>query len=48
MIPVFRISGAQFLLTFLMVVIAFGTLHLVALSFPSSKLAQAWVTGLGF
>lgn len=46
-IPVLKISGTVALIIFLYVTILFGTLHLVALSYPNSKLAKAWVL-LGF
>lgn len=46
-IPVLKISGTVALIIFLYVVILFGTLHLVAISFPDSKLSKAWVA-LGF
>jgi hypothetical protein len=46
-IPVLKISGTVALIIFLYVTVLFGTLHLVALSFPDSKLAKAWVL-LGF
>ena len=47
MVPVFRISGTQAVIIFLTVLVTFGTLHLVTLSFPNSKWAQAFVL-LGF
>lgn len=46
-IPVLKISGTVALIVFLYVTILFGTLHLVAISYPDSKLAKAWVA-LGF
>lgn len=46
-IPVLKISGTVALIIFLYVTVLFGTLHLVALSKPDSKLAKAWVL-LGF
>lgn len=46
-IPVLKVSGTVALILFLYVVVLFGTLHLVALSYPDSKLAKAWVL-LGF
>lgn len=46
-IPVLKVSGTVALIIFLYVVVLFGTLHLVALSYPDSKLAKAWVL-LGF
>lgn len=47
MVPVFKISGTQAAIIFLTVFATFGTLHLVTLSFPNSKWAQAIVL-LGF
>jgi len=46
-IPVLKISGTVALVIFLYVTILFGTLHLVALSYPNSKFAKAWIA-LGF
>jgi len=46
-IPVLKVSGTVALIVFLYVTILFGTLHLVALSYPKSKLAQSWIL-LGF
>lgn len=46
-IPVLKVSGTVAIMVFLYVVVIFGTLHLVAMSRPKSKFAQAW-TLLGF
>lgn len=46
-IPVLKISGTVAIIIFLYVVVIFGTLHLLALSKPESKLAQSWIL-LGF
>ena len=46
-IPVLKISGTVALIIFLYTVVIFGTLHLVALSYPDSKMAKSWVL-LGF
>lgn len=40
-VPVFRISGASGLVTFLYVFVMFGTLHLMASSKPDWKLSKA-------
>lgn len=45
--PHFHISGIHFGLMFLAMVFAFGSLHLLASSYPDSQLSQGWV-GLGF
>jgi hypothetical protein len=42
-----HIGGMTALITFLTVIALFGTLHLLAISRPESKLSQAWI-GLGF
>lgn len=47
MVPVFKINGITAITVALYVVIIFGTLHLLALSFPDSKWAKAWIL-LGF
>lgn len=46
-IPVLKISGTVALIIFLYVTVLFGTLHLLALTYPDSKIAKAWVL-LGF
>ena len=46
-IPVLKISGTVALIIFLYVTILFGTLHLLALTYPQSRAAKAWVL-LGF
>ena len=46
-IPAFRIGGTHALVIFLYVFVMFGTLHLIALSYPQSKLAKA-LFALGF
>lgn len=46
-VPVFRISGATALVTFLFVAAIFGALHLAAVSKPENRLSQAWLA-LGF
>lgn len=46
-IPVLKISGTVALVIFLYVTVLFGTLHLLALAYPQSKWAKAWVL-LGF
>lgn len=46
-IPVLKISGTVALIIFLYVTILFGTLHLVALSYPDAKWAKSWIA-LGF
>lgn len=45
--PHFHISGLHGVLFFLMMVAAFGSLHLLAASAPDNRLSQAWL-GLGF
>lgn len=46
-IPVLKVSGTVAIMITLYVVVIFGTLHLLALSFPDSKLAKSWIL-LGF
>lgn len=46
-VPVFRLSGANALVTFLYVFVLFGALHLLATAYPTSKLSQAFFA-LGF
>lgn len=46
-LPHFHVNGINTLMVMLAIVFAFGSLHLLAASFPQSKLSQAWV-GLGF
>lgn len=46
-IPVLKISGTVALIIFLYTVVLFGSAHLLAISKPQSKLAQAWIL-LGF
>ena len=46
-VPVFRISGAGGIVVALYVVAVFGSLHLLAISRPTNKVAKAWL-GLGF
>lgn len=46
-VPVFRINGANAIVTFLYVAVIFGALHLLAVSKPDNKIAQAWIS-LGF
>jgi len=45
--PHFHISGLHAMAVFLMVVAAFGSLHLLALSAPDARVSQAWLS-LGF
>ena len=47
-VPVLRVSGVFALIVCLYVVAIFGSLHLLALSKPQSKTAQAWLGALGF
>ena len=42
-LPHVHVSGINGLLTFLFVVVAFGSLNLIASSFPNSTVAQAWL-----
>lgn len=46
-VPVFRINGANALVTFVYVAVIFGALHLLAISKPDTRLAKAWLA-LGF
>lgn len=46
-VPVFRINGANAIVTFVYVAVIFGALHLAAISNPGSKLSKAWLA-LGF
>lgn len=45
--PHFHISGLHATIIFLMVVVMFGSAHLVAMSAPSNRVSQAWLA-LGF
>lgn len=45
--PHFHISGLHAFFLFLMMIAAFGSLHLLASSAPDNRLSQAWL-GLGF
>lgn len=47
-LPHFHVSGMHALTTFLFIVVAFGSLHLLASSFPESTLSMAWTDGLNF
>lgn len=46
-VPVFRVSGASAAVTFVYVMVIFGSLHLLATSTPNNKLSKAWIS-LGF
>lgn len=46
-VPVFRINGANAIVTFLYVAVIFGALHLLAISKPDNRLSKAWLS-LGF
>jgi len=46
-VPVFRLSGANAIVVFLYVAVIFGALHLLAISKPDNRIAQAWIS-LGF
>lgn len=46
-VPVFRVNGSNAVVTFLYVAVMFGALHLLAISKPNSRFAQAWMS-LGF
>lgn len=46
-LPHFHVSGLHTTATFLVVVAVFGTLHLLAISAPERRSAQAWLA-LGF
>lgn len=48
MIPVFRIGGTSILFIFLAVLVTYGTLHLVAATYPDSAFKRLWVDALGF
>ena len=48
MIPVFRIGGTSILYIFLVVLVLYGTLHLIAATYPDSTFKRVWVDGLGF
>lgn len=45
--PHFHASGMHALIAFLEMIAAFGSIHLLAISFPGSKFSQAWLA-LGF
>lgn len=45
--PHFHISGLHATMFFLMMVVAFGSFHLLAASAPDNRVAQAWLA-LGF
>lgn len=47
LIPHFHLSGINGITTFLFIVVAFGTAHLLAASMPDNAIARAWVS-LGF
>jgi hypothetical protein len=47
MAPHFHLSGMHALVVFLIVVAAFGAMHLLAASSPNNRVAQAWLS-LGF
>lgn len=46
--PHFHMSGIHAIVVFLYIVVAFGALHLLALSFPDSLWSKAWTDGLNF
>lgn len=46
-IPVIKVSGTVAIMVTLYVIVVFGSLHLLAISKPQSKWAQAWIA-LGF
>lgn len=46
-VPVFRVNGTNAFVVFLYVFVMFGALHLLAISKPSNKVAQAYLA-LGF
>lgn len=48
LLPHFHVSGLHATVVFLFIVVAFGSLHLLASSYPDSHLSQAWTGGLGF
>ncbi len=48
MIPSLRIGATQAFITVLIVVVVFGTLHILATSQPGSKFTKVWVGVLGF
>lgn len=43
MLPHFHVSGIHALITFLYIIVAFGSLNLLARSFPNATLSQAWL-----
>ena len=43
MIPHVHVSGIQAMTTFLFIVVAFGSLKLLAMSHPNNTVAQAWL-----
>jgi len=45
--PHFHLSGMHALVIFLEMIVLFGAVHLLAVSFPNSKASQAWLA-LGF
>lgn len=45
--PVLNVNGTNALMVFLMMVVAFGSLHLLAAANPDARLSKAWVS-LGF
>lgn len=47
-LPHFHVSGTHGMVTFLFIIVAFGSLHLLANSFPENNLSRAWTDGLGF
>lgn len=48
MIPVFRIGGMSVLYIAIVVIVIFGTLHLLATAHPQSAFTKVWVGALGF
>lgn len=46
-VPVFRVGGTSGLVIALYVIAFFGAMHLLAISKPDNKIAQAWIS-LGF
>ena len=44
MVPHVHVSGIQATVTFLFIVVAFGSLKLLAMAFPNATLSQAWLT----
>lgn len=48
LLPHFHVSGIHAMITFLFILAAFGSLHLLAASYPDSPVSKAWTGGLGF